>query len=99
MWHFAAADWVYRGHQPQRRNFSTALYVAGVVLNVLHFAFAPRGVALIDVITDESKVDAGKGKNNCTAMAEWVRVNVWCGLLAAFPGFACSLAAFLLSFS
>lgn len=41
------------------------LYLAAVVFYVMHFAFAPRDLALIEVVTDKDKVDAYKGKDNC----------------------------------
>ncbi|KAI4865187.1 hypothetical protein F4820DRAFT_421104 [Hypoxylon rubiginosum] len=81
------------------RNLSAVFYLAGVVFNALHFAFAPRDLALLDIVADEDRVDADKGKDNCTAMASWVSLNVSRGLLADFPGFVCTFAGFLLSLS
>ncbi|XXH03197.1 hypothetical protein Hte_009594 [Hypoxylon texense] len=74
------------GTSAASQSLSAAFYLAGAVFNALHFAFAPRDMALLEIATDEDKVDADKGKDNCTAMATWVSLNVSRGLLADFPG-------------
>ncbi|RYO83837.1 hypothetical protein DL766_004133 [Monosporascus sp. MC13-8B] len=73
------------GTSPRRSCLAAGLYLAGVIFNALHFAFAPRDLALIDVVMDEGKVDADKGSDNCTAMADWVSMNVPRGLVADLP--------------
>ncbi|KAI0384411.1 hypothetical protein F5Y04DRAFT_248311 [Hypomontagnella monticulosa] len=82
-----------------RELLSACCYLAGSVFNGLHFAFAPRDLALMDVIMDPNKAEAGKGKDNCSAMTEWVGMNVSRGLVADFPGFICNLLGFVLSLS
>lgn len=84
---------------PQDDGLAPMFYLAGTVFNAMHFAFAPRDLALMDVITDESNVDAGKGKDNCTAMTNWVRMNVTRGLVADLPAFICNLFGLVLSLS
>ncbi|KAI1392623.1 uncharacterized protein F4822DRAFT_391562, partial [Hypoxylon trugodes] len=80
---------------PQR--LAAGFYIAGAIFNALHFAFAPSDISLMDIIMDQSKADSDKGKDNCTAMADWVKLNVWRGFLADFPGFVCNLIGFTLS--
>ena len=82
---------------PQDDGLAPMFYLAGTVFNAMHFAFAPRDMGLMDVITDESKVDAGKEKDNCTAMANWVRMNVTRGLVADLPALICNLFGLVLS--
>ena len=74
-----------------------AFYLAGAVFSAMHFAFAPRDIALMNVITDESKVDEAKEKDNCTAMAGWIQMNVTRGLLADFPALICNLVGLTLA--
>ncbi|KAI1416805.1 hypothetical protein F5Y13DRAFT_100747 [Hypoxylon sp. FL1857] len=78
---------------------AAALYLASVVFNAMHFAFGPRDLALINVVMDETKVDADKGKDNCTAMGDWVSLNVVRALVADLPGWICSFAGFMMAFS
>ncbi|RYP11484.1 hypothetical protein DL764_000007 [Monosporascus ibericus] len=83
------------GASPQSSRLAAGLYLAGAIFNALHFAFAPRDLALIEVVMDEGKVDADKGKDNCTAMAYWVSMNVVRGSVADLPGMVCSLLGFI----
>ncbi|RYO97614.1 hypothetical protein DL765_011109 [Monosporascus sp. GIB2] len=83
------------GTSPQRSRLAAGLYLAGVIFNALHFAFAPRDLALIEVVMDEGKVHAGKGGDNCTAMADWVSMNVVRGLVADLLSIARSLFRFI----
>ncbi|KAI1380056.1 hypothetical protein F4677DRAFT_442243 [Hypoxylon crocopeplum] len=54
------------------RRLSAGFYLASIVFNALHFAFAPHNIALMNIITDEDVANTNKGKNYCTAMADWV---------------------------
>ncbi|KAI0180163.1 hypothetical protein GGR52DRAFT_230194 [Hypoxylon sp. FL1284] len=65
---------------------AAAWYLAGAAFHAMHFAFAPRDLALIGVVVDETKVDADKGKDNSTAMGDWVGMHVVRGLVANLPG-------------
>ncbi|RYP23351.1 hypothetical protein DL767_008847 [Monosporascus sp. MG133] len=65
------------GASSQSSRLAAGLYLAGVIFNALRFAFASRDLALIGVVMDEGKVDADKGKDNCTAMAGWLGMDVF----------------------
>ena len=58
------------GAAAQNSRLAAGLYLASAVFNAMHFTFAPRDLALMEAVTDESRVEADKGKDNCTAMAD-----------------------------
>ncbi|KAI0007056.1 hypothetical protein F4779DRAFT_593484 [Xylariaceae sp. FL0662B] len=89
----AAGNLVVRGIN----SVGSGFYAAGIFFSVMHFAFGPRDVALMNTITDYDAVDRDKGKDNCTAIADWVRLNVVRGLTADLPGWICYFVAFMIS--
>lgn len=58
------------GAAAQNSRLAAGLYLASAVFNAMHFTFAPRDLALMEAVTDEGRVEADKGKDNCTAMAD-----------------------------
>ncbi|KAI1077063.1 hypothetical protein F5B20DRAFT_553105 [Whalleya microplaca] len=75
----------------------SGFYAAGLCFSLMHFAFAPRDMALMSTITDHQAVNRDKGKDNCTAIADWVRLNVTRGLIADLPGWICYFVGFMVS--
>ncbi|KAI1101295.1 hypothetical protein F4804DRAFT_316375 [Jackrogersella minutella] len=55
--------------------------------NALHFTFAPYDMKLMAIILDTGNIDADEGEDNCSALVDWVSMNVYRGLLADIPGF------------
>jgi hypothetical protein len=65
------------------------------MFNALHFAFGPHDLQIMKAMTNEAIVDADKGKDNCTAMADWLSLNLIRGLVAELPGMLCAFSAFM----
>lgn len=87
--------YAYAGSSSLR--LAAGLYLASIFFNAMHFAFGLCDMALIEIVTGEAKVNADYGKDKCTAMADWVNLNVVRGLVDDLPGALSSLLAFVVA--